>query len=107
MESIKTYVAATHPGAAFLGVCSAWTAISGAGANYVLIPKHVPAAAWADARAAAFGPVPAMPTPLGTAPAAEQRLVIETDKQTTVHKTQIGAGGNGAWGPHPEREPAY
>jgi hypothetical protein len=105
VESIKTNVAATHADAAFLSVCSAWTGISGAGANYARTPIVAPAA-WTDARVAAFWPVPAMSTPLGTAPAAKQRPVIETRKQTTVHQTQIGAG-NGAWGPHPEREPAY
>jgi hypothetical protein len=109
VESIKTCVAATRTGAAFLGVRSAWISISGVGANYVRTPNRVPAA-WTDARYAALRPVPAMPTPLAptllaAVPAAKQRTVIETRKQT-VHKTHMGAG-NGATGPHPEREPAY
>jgi hypothetical protein len=32
-------------------------------------------------------------------------VVNHARKQTNVHKTRIGAG-NGAMGPHPEREPA-
>jgi len=109
VESIKNCVAATRTGAAFLGVCSAWTSISGVGASYVRTPNRVPAA-WTETRNAAFGPLPAMPAPhaltlLAAVPAAKQRTVTETRKQT-VHTTHIGAG-NGATGPHPEREPAY
>jgi hypothetical protein len=36
---------------------------------------------------------------------AEQPAVNGTRKQN-VHKTRINAGGYGAMGPHPEREPA-
>jgi hypothetical protein len=32
-------------------------------------------------------------------------LPIDTRKQN-VHKTRVNAGGDGASGPHPEREPA-
>ena len=33
-------------------------------------------------------------------------LPIDNRKQQYVHKTRVNAGGDGASGPHPEREPA-
>jgi hypothetical protein len=33
-------------------------------------------------------------------------IVDEPRKQNHVHKTRLNAGGYGAMGPHPEREPA-
>jgi hypothetical protein len=99
--------AATRAGAAFQGVRSAWTYLSGVGTSYVCTLNAV-LAAWTDAHAAAaLPPVPATPTQLVMAAlAGKQRTLNETRKQN-VHKTHIGAGGSGALGSHPEREPAY
>ena len=106
MESNTTYFAATRTGAAFLGARTARTSILGVGTSYVRMPNPV-LAAWTDAHAAALPPVPATPTQHAVAVlAGKQRTVTETRKNN-VHKTHIGAGGNGALGSHPEREPAY
>jgi hypothetical protein len=33
-------------------------------------------------------------------------LTVNGNRKQTVHKTRISAGGYGAMGPHPDREPA-
>ena len=107
MEIYTIDVAAARTGAAFLGACSPWMSLSVesvAGANHVRTQNPVLAAGSPDARTAAFWPVPAM-TPTAVLVSGEQPAVNGTRKQN-VHKTRINAGGYGAMGPHPEREPA-
>jgi len=106
VEIYTNDVAAARTGAAFSGACSPWMSLSVesvAGANHVRTQNPVLAAGSLDARFGAFWPVPAMtPTALLL---SEQPAVNGTRKQN-VHKTRINAGGYGAMGPHPEREPA-
>jgi hypothetical protein len=100
-------VTAARTGAAFLGACSPWMSLSVpsvAGASHVRTQSPVLTAGAPDARLAAFRPVPVMTPPMARM-AAEQPAVNGTRKQH-VHKTRINAGGYGAMGPHPEREPA-
>ena len=107
MEIYTTDVAAARTGTAFLGACSPWTSLSVefvAGASHVRTQNPVLAAGTPGARLAAFRPVPAM-TPMAVVISNEQPAVNGTRKQN-VHKTRINAGGYGAMGPHPEREPA-
>ena len=106
MEIYTTDVAAARTGAAFLGACSPWMSLSvesAAGANHVRTQNPVMAAGSPDARLGAF-PVPPM-TPAADLVSGEQSAANGTRKQN-VHKTRINAGGYGAMGPHPEREPA-
>jgi hypothetical protein len=117
VEINTTYVAATRVGAAFPVARSAWTGIAGLGVNLastqipVLGVNHartqinVSAAGRPDARCAAFRLVPAQTMQLSLM-STELPPVNGNRKQTNVHKTRISAGGYGAMGPHPEREPA-
>ena len=107
MEIYTSDVAAARTGAAFLGACSPWmspSVESGIGASHVRTQNPVLAAGIPGARLAACWPVPAM-TPTAALISDEQPAVNGTRKQN-VHKTRINAGGYGAMGPHPEREPA-
>jgi len=98
-------VAAAAPmGAVFAGVRSPWASVSVVGANYVRTQNSVQAAGCPATRFAAFEPVPATMVPLGGM-TVELPTALDNRKQT-VHKTRINAGGYGAMGPHPEREPA-
>jgi len=102
-----TDVAAARTGAALLGVCSPWTSLSVdsvAGASHVRSQNPVLAAGTPGARLAAFRPGPAMTQTVALV-TGEPSAVNSTRKQN-VHKTRINAGGYGAMGPHPEREPA-
>jgi hypothetical protein len=100
----NTYdITAARGGAFFAGVCSPWTSLSGMRTNHVLVPNPAPAAAVPDAHLAAFRQIPAMTKPTA-ALAAELQSATDTRKQY-VHKTRVNAGGDGASGPHPEREP--
>jgi hypothetical protein len=74
------------------------------GASHVRMQNPVLAAGSVDARLVAFRSVPAM-TRLAALADGELPPVNGTRKQN-VHKTRINAGGYGAMGPHPEREPA-
>ena len=108
MEIFTTDVAAAQTGAAFLGACSPWMSLSvesAAGANHVRTHNPVLATGSPDARLGAFWPVPAMRPTAALISSGEQPAVNGTRKQN-VHKTRINAGGYGAMGPHPEREPA-
>jgi hypothetical protein len=117
MEINTTYVAATRVGAAFPVARSAWTGIAGLGVNLASTQIPVPgvnhartqinasAAGRPDARCAAFRLVPAQSMQLSLM-STELPPVNGNRKQTNVHKTRISAGGYGAMGPHPEREPA-
>jgi hypothetical protein len=104
-------VTAAPCGAAFPGARSPWTmlqatGLSAVGMNHVRTPYPVPVVLAADARLAAFGQIPAMTQKqLEVAPAAG--LLTATDnRKHNVYKTRVNAGGDGASGPHPEREPA-
>jgi hypothetical protein len=104
-------VTAAPSGAAFPGARSPWTmlqatGLSAVGMNHVRTPYPVPVVLAADARLAAFGQIPAMTQKqLEVAPATG--LLTATDnRKHNVYKTRVNAGGDGASGPHPEREPA-
>lgn len=103
-------VTAAPCGAAFPGARSPWTmpqaiGLSAVGMSYVRTPFPVPVVMAADARLAALGQIPAMTQKqLEVAPAAG--LLTATNRKHNVYKTRVNAGGDGASGPHPEREPA-
>jgi hypothetical protein len=97
-------LAAAPVGAVFTGACTPWTSLSAVRVNSVRRPDSVQTAGTPDARRAASRPVPATMSQL-VGVAAELPTTFENRKQT-VHKTRINAGGYGAMGPHPEREPA-
>jgi hypothetical protein len=103
-------VTAAPCGAAFPGARSPWTmlqatGLSAVGMNHVRTPYPVPVVLAADARLAAFGQIPAMTQKqLEVAPATG--LLTATNRKHNVYKTRVNAGGDGASGPHPEREPA-
>jgi hypothetical protein len=101
----NTYdVAAARDGAAFAGVCSPWASLSDMEMSHVITPNPAPAMGATDARLAAFRQIPAM-TKRTAALAAVLPTATDIRKQY-VHKTRVNAGGDGASGPHPEREPA-
>jgi len=93
-------VTAAPCGAAFPGARSPWTMLQGS-----CTPNPVPVAVATDARLAAFGQIPAM---------THKQLVVKAtmlptasdNRKHNVYKTRVNAGGDGASGPHPEREPA-
>ena len=103
-------VTAAPCGAAFPGARSPWTmlqaiGLSAVGMNHVRTPYPVPVVLAADARLAAFGQIPAMTQKQLVAQATLLPTAIENRKHN-VYKTRVNAGGDGASGPHPEREPA-
>jgi hypothetical protein len=100
-----TDVTAAPSGAAFPGVCSPWANLSAVGTSHVRMPNPVPAAKGAQARLAAFRQIPAMTTKQLAAQATGLPTATQNRKHT-VYKTRVNAGGDGASGPHPEREPA-
>lgn len=102
-------VTAAPSGAAFPGARSPWTMLQATGlsaVDHVRMPNPVPVVLAADTRLAAFGQIPAMTQKqLEVAPATG--LLTATDnRKHNVYKTRVNAGGDGASGPHPEREPA-
>jgi hypothetical protein len=100
-----TDVTVAPSGAAFLGACSPWANLSAVGMSHVRTPYPVPAAKGTDARLAAFRQIPAMTAKQLAAPATGLPSAIQNRKHT-VYMTRVNAGGDGASGPHPEREPA-
>jgi hypothetical protein len=95
-------VAAARSGAVLLGVRSPGANQSCAGVNHALTQFPVPAIGTSTERFGASWRVPAMPRP-----AALMAAALPTDnRKQYVHKTRVNAGGDGASGPHPEREPA-
>jgi hypothetical protein len=93
-------IAVARSGAALPGVRSPWASPSVAGAQYALgrlpITAGTPTMPFLAARR-----VPAMQ------PAAVMAAALPADvRKQNVHKTRVNAGGDGASGPHPEREPA-
>jgi hypothetical protein len=91
-------------GAAYTGVRSPWANLAVAGATHARMQHLVLSVGNLDARGVWFPPATATPVQRALM-AALLPSVNETRKQT-VNKTRINAGGYGAMGPHPEREPA-
>jgi hypothetical protein len=104
-----TDVTAAPSGAELLGACSPWAkpwaTEPAAGMNHVLTPNPVQAAKGTEARLAAFRQIPAMTAKQLVAPATGLPSAVRNRKHT-VYMTRVNAGGDGASGPHPEREPA-
>jgi hypothetical protein len=108
--NIAIDVTAAPCGAAFPGARSPWTmlqaiGLSAVGMDHVRTPYSVPVAVAADARLAAFGQIPAMTQKQLVAMATGLPTATDNRKHN-VYKTRVNAGGDGASGPHPEREPA-
>jgi hypothetical protein len=98
---INTFrVSVANSGTALPGVRSPWATLSGAGVNHALPLIPDAAAVMPCTRFVASRRIPAT-TPLSVIGG----LPTDTRKQY-VHKTRVNAGGDGASGPHPEREPA-
>ncbi|HWG00909.1 MAG TPA: hypothetical protein VG164_03540 [Trebonia sp.] len=98
-------VPVTSGGAASVGVgCPQPVPTSGAG--HIYVPASIPGSAFAAAAPAAVFAVsrrvPAMTRPL----AVKAELPLVDNRNQYVHMTRVNAGGEGALGPHPEREPA-
>jgi len=92
-------------GAAFPGAGSPWAIPSAVWTTHVRMPNHVPAAKGTEARLGAFRQIPALTTK--QLPAMATGLPSATqNRKHNVYKTRVNAGGDGASGPHPEREPA-
>jgi len=100
--SNTTTIAVANSGAVLLGVRSPWANPSGTGTKSALGWFAVPVVVMPNPRFAAPRHVPAMTQAVAVMAAA---LPIDVRKQYT-HKTRVNAGGDGASGPHPEREPA-
>jgi hypothetical protein len=103
-------VTAAPCGAAFPGARSPWTnlqafGLSAVGMDHVRTPYPVPVAEATDARLAAFRQIPAMTQKQLVAMATGLPTATDNRKHN-VYKTRVNAGGDGASGPHPEREPA-
>ena len=96
--------AAARDGAAFSGVRPPRMSLSVPGMSHVLMPNPAPAADRPDARLAAFRQIPAL-----TKQTTVQPVMLPSANDTrnpNVYMTRVNAGGDGASGPHPEREPA-
>ena len=98
-------VTAAPCGAAFPGARSPWINLSAVQTDYVRTPNLLPVAVATDARLAAFRQIPAM-TQKQLVVAMATALPTATNRKHNVYKTRVNAGGDGASGPHPEREPA-
>ena len=103
-------VTAAPCGAEFPGARSPWTmlqaiGLSAVGMDHVRTPYPVPAALAADARLAALRQIPAM-TQKQLVAMATVLPTANDNRKHNVYKTRVNAGGDGASGPHPEREPA-
>ena len=100
---INTFpVAVANSGTALPGAGSPWTYLSGAGANHALAQLPGSAVVTPCTRFAGRQWTPAIARPLAVEAAG---LPVDIRKQY-VHMTRVNAGGDGASGPHPEREPA-
>ena len=102
-------VTAAPCGAAFPGAGSPWTMLQATGVSavdHVRMPNPVPVVLAADARLAAFGQIPAMTQKQLEVAPATGLLTASDNRKHNVYKTRVNAGGDGASGPHPEREPA-
>jgi len=107
VEIYLTQVTAARAGADFQGVCSLWPSPVVARVNHAqnpLLIADITAAGAPDARLVAPRPVPAMTRQI--VDMVDEPLTVNGNRKQTVHKTRISAGGYGAMGPHPDREPA-
>jgi hypothetical protein len=98
-------VAAARTGAAFLAVGSPWTSPCPVGTSHVRTENPIPAVGTQGRRGGEALPLSAMTTAQPALKAAELPTAATSRKQY-VHQTRVNAGGDGASGPHPEREPA-
>ena len=103
-------VTAAPSGAEFPGARSPWTmpmaaVLSAVAVDCVRMPYPVPVALAAEARLAALEQIPAMTRKQLVAMATSLPTATDNRKHN-VYKTRVNAGGDGASGPHPEREPA-
>jgi hypothetical protein len=91
-------------GAAFRGAGCPWApSMSGAALSHV--QTLIPGSAVIPTRAAELATqrrILAVARPL----AVKAELPLVDNRKQYVHKTRVNAGGDGASGPHPEREPA-
>jgi hypothetical protein len=102
VTSSKFAVPVTRWGAVLPSALSPWaTTPSGAGLNHVPARRLVPAALPTHAGIL----MPRRGAGMVRSLAVTAGLPIENRKQY-VHKTRVNANGDGASGPHPEREPA-
>ena len=101
--TINTFNAPVATSCALLpGVVSPWANPSGAGVHSALLQNLGPAFASTEV---------VFVTPRRTAVMAQAAVVMAAGlpidiRKQYVHKTRVNVGGDGASGPHPEREPA-
>lgn len=104
MDNFTRINAVAGMGAAFTGVRSPWANLAIAGATHARMQHLVLSVGNPDACSVEF------PSAMSAAQLSMRAVPLptanETRKQTSVKKTRINAGGYGAMGPHPEREPA-
>jgi hypothetical protein len=105
VENITIDVTAARVGAAFPGALSARISVTGLPLTHARMQHPALAAGWLEARSAVFQLVPA-PTSQPAPMSGELPAVAVNSKHAHVQKTRMSAGGYGAMGPHPEREPA-
>jgi len=98
-------VTAAPCGAAFPGAGSPWINLSAVGLDHARTQNLVPVAVAADARLAAIRQIPAM-TQKQPVAVATMLPSVTANRKHNVYMTRVNAGGDGASGPHPEREPA-
>lgn len=101
--TISTFrVSVARAGAALPGVVTPWASLSGTGVHSALPQTFSPVTVNKLADFVMPCGSAAMARPLAATAAG---LPIDIRKQY-VHKTRVNVGGDGASGPHPEREPA-
>jgi hypothetical protein len=96
------HVPVARGGAVLSSVRSPWANLSCAGVNHALAQIPGSAVVTPCTRFAALRRIPAMEQPLAVMAAGLPRDI----RKQYVHKTRVNAGGDGASGPHREREPA-
>jgi hypothetical protein len=80
-------------------------ASSMSGAGYSHVPAPIPGSAAVSARVAKVI-VPRRAEAIRRPLAVTAELPLVDNRTQYVHMTRVNAGGDGAMGPHPEREPA-
>jgi hypothetical protein len=92
-------------GAVFLDAGRPWASTtSGAGHRHVPAQMQIPGSAVVTPRSAKLAAAPGAPA-LSRPLAAQPELPLIDNRDQYVHETRVVAGGEGALGPHPEREP--
>lgn len=106
MLNYTTDVTVAPKGAAFPGAGSPWATLSAAGMSHVRMPNPVQVATGPVAGPATFRRIPVVTaTQLGAVKGTGLPSATQNRKHN-VYKTRVNAAGDGASGPHPEREPA-